>query len=219
MSCEINETLWKHGYELTNQIGKGGFASVYSILSTKYQETYVAKTIQNDTSKRNGNSNSFLSEIEALKSIVHPNIVSIYNHFTDSSFFYIILEFCPGGNLGEFIRKHGVLTRNDFFNYSRQILNALHYMHLRKMAHRDIKPANIFLDAYGRVKLGDFGLAITSNELCKTFSGSQAFQAPEIVKKLPFCPMKADIWAFGVTMYYLAIGDLEFSEQKCTESD
>ena len=113
----------------------------------------------------------------------------------------------------EFNRQIGRLDHKKFIYYSKQILEALSFCHSKKIAHRDIKPDNIFLDKHDRIKLADFGLAkhfdknIKSTEHC----GSVMYCSPEIVKDESFDPFSADIYALGMTFFFMITGKHPFN--------
>lgn len=100
----------------------------------------------------------YFNEIEILKKIVHPNIVSINNYFFENSCIHLIIEYCPNGTIQEFMKKNKLNTSQKI-TILKQILNALSVCHELHIAHRDIKHSNIFMDSYTRPNLGDFGIA------------------------------------------------------------
>lgn len=118
------------------------------------------------------------------------------------------MEYCPNGT----IRQKVNLPYDDFINYARQMLDALAYCHANKIAHRDIKPDNIFIDQYNHIKLADFGFAKQFDDENKSTEkcGSLNFIAPEMFQYQEICPFKADIWALGVTFFFMATGTYPF---------
>ena len=208
--------LQDHGYGLIGPIGKGGFATCFKVSSLKYSDqTFVCKVGTLPTNLLDGRHkasavNAYEQEIEALSSIIHPHVVKIYDHFIDSSYLFLILEYCTNGSLDQVIEKHGGVPPHQLLTLVKQFASALAYCHSIRLAHHDIKPANLLLDFFGRVKLADFGLAAKQSNLCETYSGSLAFMAPEVLEKKPYDPFKADIWSFGATVYNMATGELPF---------
>ncbi|OHS96458.1 CAMK family protein kinase [Tritrichomonas foetus] len=229
---EARKVLYKHGYFLGNPIGDGGFATVYRVKSRQYDEDFAVKLIDlsvaddeplisfpedgvnhkitNNISQLNSAlPSSFEAEINALTNLCHPNVIKIYNHFRSDTLMYIILEYCPGGCIKDLMEKSGYIKPPQLYELCKEILSALDCCHRNGIAHRDVKPSNILIDKYGRAKLADFGLAQKS-QLSKMFGGSLPYLAPEILKKKPFDPIKADVWALGVTFFELAAGYLPF---------
>lgn len=197
------QELSDHGYELITPIGSGSFSSVFLCQCVKYNHLFAVKRVSKE---------EFVDhEVDALISLIHPNIVKLYLTFSNDNFQYLVMEYCKNGT----IKEMNKLEKNKFIFYAKQLLEVLHYCHSQKIAHRDIKPENIFLDEYDRAKLGDFGLAckFKNQELSNSKCGSLMFAAPEILSTSEFDPFKADIWALGITFYYMATGHYPFSDQ------
>lgn len=201
-------TLAKHGYELIQHIGSGAFSSVYLCKSTKYFNLFAIKKVSKNKLSPN--------EVDALISLDHPNIIKLYITFEDEESQYLVMEYCPNGSF----RDRGCISSDKFIYYSKQILEALALCHSKKIAHRDIKPANIFLDQYDHPKLADFGLArhFDSNQTTDQKCGTLMFCAPEILKQQQqICPFKADIWALGVTFFFMITGKKPFPNKSIDE--
>lgn len=204
----ISATLRLEGYEVIKKLGKGGFASVYLVKSIKYNQLFAAKVIKN-TKKA-----SRLVEIEALLKISGPNIIEMYKFFEDEEYLYIILEYCPGGSLKDYVKENGPIPEQQLYKTCSNLIIALKQCHDKNMAHRDIKPGNILIDAWGRPKLSDFGLSRfypSKNVEENNFAGSRAFMCPNMLQKMSYNPFDADIWALGITFYFLAYGILPWN--------
>lgn len=204
---QLIRVLCSHGYEYIETIGSGSSSNVFLCSSEKYHQSFAVKCVINNKLKA--------SEYNALTSLHHPYIINLYEAFEYHNSEFLVMEYCPNNTL-----KHKrKLKYDEFIYYARQILEALAYCHEHKIAHRDIKPENIFLDYYDRIKLADFGLSkyfeqnITSNEKC----GSLMYCSPEVLQKQPFDPFQADIWALGITFYYMATGSFPFPAKNYDE--
>ncbi|XP_017657234.2 serine/threonine-protein kinase Nek5 isoform X1 [Nannospalax galili] len=138
----------------------------------------------------------------------HPNIVTFFSSFQESSRLLIVMEYCDGGDLMKRIqRQRGILFSEDqILGWFVQISLGLKHIHDRKILHRDIKAQNIFLSKNGMVaKLGDFGIARvlnTSMELARTCVGTPYYLSPEICQNKPY-NNKTDIWSLGCVLYEL----------------
>ncbi|KAF6823481.1 serine threonine protein [Colletotrichum musicola] len=133
----------------------------------------------------------------------HPNIVNFIRSFETEAHVYIVLEFCPQGDLYEAIRNgHGPLETEHVRQFMLQLVDAVAYIHSKGVFHRDIKPENIFLTKSGEMKLGDFGLATTENWTLETTVGSDRYMAPEQFDSAGagYSPAQADIWAIGICL-------------------
>lgn len=198
---QIKEVLFEHGYEYKQFLGQGGFSSVYLCQSCKYHHDFAIKrTIISKLTKE---------EYNTLVSLNHPNIIKIYDAFEKDNVLYLVIEYCPNGT----IKKNEQLHYDQFVYYARQILNAISYCHSQKIAHRDIKPENIFYDQFENCKLADFGIAKhfnTINDKSDQKCGSIKYFAPEMFQQQEVCPFKADIWALGITFFYMATGYYPF---------
>lgn len=207
---EIVQIVAANGYELLDSIGQGGFATVYRVKHVVYNRIFALKVMpmQEDNQCR---IQSFLNETESLTKIFHPNIISIYKFFKDEKYFYIVLEYCPGGSLKDLIEKKKTLDKELFISISKQILNAISHLHEKNISHGDIKPANILFDDYYRPKIGDFGMAQYHEDqffLKSSYMCSPAYASPEVLLRKPYNPFKADMWSFGVMCYHMAMGTL-----------
>ena len=208
----LKDILESKGYHLGQKIGEGGFSKCFVVKSTMNDCELVCKVInvQEDPTER-GYLQTYKAEINILTQILHPNVIKIYNHFIEQQYLFIILEMCKGGSLQEIIKKNGKLKGQKLLKTTHEIVSGIDALHAQKIAHHDIKPANILFDSYERAKLADFGFAAVELEpKIKRFAGSIFYMAPEILKKIPYDPFKADIWAFGVTLFQMATGDCPF---------
>ena len=209
----MKQTLASHCYEYKKRLGKGSFATVHLVNSTRYGCDFAVKV---SVKPPDLNEKEASSEIETLTTLAHCYVIRIYEYFTDAKYIYMVLEYCEGGSLDDLVRNRGALSGPSLIQACRQSCLALKACHDRHVAHRDIKPANLLLDQYGRVKLADFGLSTPclGGKLIKQQMGSRAFMAPEIIAREAYDPFKADIWALGVTFYVLVMGKLPW----CSES-
>lgn len=203
----INE----HGYSIGAHLGSGGYGKCFVVFSEKYKENFVCKIIHapaEDMVKRA----SFLREVKSLSSVNHPNIVKIYEYFQRDDDLFMILEHCERGSMQDIITKHKFISESELRQIVFDVLSGIEYCHQKGIAHRDIKPSNILIDRYGHAKLCDFGLALLwmQNKRCSMFIGSIQFMSPEIVRKQLHQPFKPDVWAVGVTFYYLVTRRLPF---------
>jgi calcium-dependent protein kinase len=139
------------------------------------------------------------NEIEILKITDHPNIVKVYEFSEDEKDLNIIMEYCEGGELFEYISKKGTFTEGMACKIIKQIFSALSYLHSNNIIHSDLKPENImFYDKDAKdlhVKIIDFGMATKFNpdEKLSNINGTPYYLAPEVLRRE--YSSKADIWS------------------------
>ena len=203
---ELQAVLRKHGYEYVGKIGYGGFSEVYKVFSLKYRQHFAVKVIdihyQFLVKQKTA---SYFQEVNVLKQIQHRNIISIYDHFQEDNYFFIVLEYCSSGSLDSIIHhSQSAIMQKNLDSIIHQMLTALAICHTNNVAHHDIKPSNFCIDQYMRIKLADFGVA-THNEgpNSSLFGGTLMYSAPEVFERKPYDPYKADIWSAGVTILQL----------------
>lgn len=132
---------------------------------------------------------------------------------TDNSF-VLVLEYCNGGELFDLLVQNGYLPLHQVLDLFQQLVYALAFCHNRGICHRDLKPENVLLNADGRVKLADFGLAslLTPGSLLETSCGSPQYCAPEVILGEPYAGSAADVWSLGVVLYAMTTGGLPFDD-------
>lgn len=205
-----------NNYEIIEQLGSGGFSTVYKVCSKKFGYIFAAKVITVDKLVADKAWESFDAEIQSLVRLDHPNIIRLYDHFRDGNRFFLILEYCEGGSLWDLVRKQGPLKGRHLIEVVLQICSAVSYAFERGIVHRDIKPQNILLDSFGRCKLADFGISHMRSDgaRCRDYRCSACFAAPELLRHLPFDPMKADVWSLGVTIASLVLGAIPWADER-----
>lgn len=212
MEEKLKEILANHDLVIESFLGSGTYGSVYKVRNLKYDEFFAVKVIKMDQEMRIAPN----TEIQLLIEISHhSNIISIYNHFIEEGYLFIVFEYCENGSADSL---KGKLSGVALYKFTKQMIQALAHCHQHHIAHRDIKPANILVDKYGRPKLADFGLSKEATERDGERCGSIGYMAPELFKNAKFDLFKADVWSLGLTLYTLAIGKLPWYEST-KESD
>ncbi|KAL8117586.1 mitogen-activated protein kinase kinase kinase 5-like [Apium graveolens] len=204
-------------------IGRGTFGSVYVGSDRETGALCAMKEVElvaNDQ-KSAECIRQLEQEIQLLSHLKHPNIVQYYGSETVGDRFYIYLEYVHPGSLVNYIRDHcGTITESIVRNFTRHILSGLAYLHSTKTIHRDIKGANLLVDAYGVVKLADFGMAKHLNGQAANLSlkGSPYWMAPELLQPDmqndtgPDLALAVDIWSLGCTIIEMMDGKPPWSQ-------
>ena len=226
---------WNGGlsYNITGQLGKGAFATVFRVQTKKEGRVLAAKELDKRKFMRNGILDiKFDSELKIMQSLKHPNIVQYVDCHTHDNWIYIIMEYIAYGELSKEMDKRGAIPESMVQSITLQILSALRYLHSRNIVHRDIKPDNILIASKDPlvVKLSDFGLSkCVENEetFLKTFCGTLLYCAPEIYpdyfsyqtvaankrrrfgeptpKPSPY-DKSVDMWSFGAVLFHILSG-------------
>jgi len=196
-------------YTLGRLIGKGSFGKVY--LAT-HKLTNGSKVILKSTKKDDSN---LAREIHHHRQFVHPHIARLYEVIVTETLVWLVLEYCPGDELYNYLLKHGKLPVEKDQKTFTQLVGAVCYVHQLSCVHRDLKLENILLDKHENVKLCDFGFTREyegkSNYL-QTFCGTICYSAPEMLKGEKYAGEKVDVWSLGVILYALLCGELPFDD-------
>ncbi|KAI8087153.1 kinase-like domain-containing protein [Thamnidium elegans] len=153
-------------------------------------------------------------EIHHHRQLSHPNIVSLYEILSTEQNIFIVSEHCPNGDLFDALARKKRFSENHVKKWFLQLLDAIQYSHSLGIIHRDLKLENILLDQHNHVKICDFGFArqTDKNQLLKTFCGSLAYSAPEVIQRQKYDGPATDVWSLGVILYTLLAGELPFDD-------
>lgn len=197
-------------YELGESLGEGAFATVVMGLDRVTLERFAVKVIEKRPNDELG-LQFVWRELNVMKSVNHPNIVRTYDIFDTASHLYIVLEYMPGGTLGEIVKRVGRFSEEQARPILFDILNGVAYLHEKSIVHRDLKLKNILCESNEmpvRVKLADFGLAnfvgvrTVSKVALQSQVGSPHYVAPEVLREEPYGPV-VDTWAVGVILHIM----------------
>ncbi|XP_054033775.1 maternal embryonic leucine zipper kinase [Dryobates pubescens] len=201
-------------YELHETIGTGGFAKVklarHHLTGEKVAIKIMDKIALGDDLPR------VKVEIDAMKNLSHQHICQLYHVVETRKKIFMVLEYCPGGELFDYIISKDRLSEQETRSFFRQIVSAMAYIHSQGYAHRDLKPENLLIDGNHNLKLIDFGLCAKPKgglDYClSTCCGSPAYAAPELIQGKAYIGSEADIWSMGVLLYALLCGFLPFDD-------
>ncbi|XP_027471519.1 maternal embryonic leucine zipper kinase isoform X6 [Zalophus californianus] len=201
-------------YELYETIGTGGFAKVKLACHILTGEMVAIKIM--DKNALGSDLPRVKTEIEALKNLRHQHICQLYHVLETANKIFMVLEYCPGGELFDYIISQDRLSEEETRVVFRQIVSAVAYVHSQGYAHRDLKPENLLFDEYHKVKLIDFGLCAkpkgNKDYHLQTCCGSLAYAAPELIQGKSYLGSEADVWSMGILLYVLMCGFLPFDD-------
>ncbi|XP_062509421.1 5'-AMP-activated protein kinase catalytic subunit alpha-2-like isoform X1 [Corticium candelabrum] len=154
-------------------------------------------------------------EIQNMKLFRHPHIIKLYQVISTPTDIFMVMEYVSGGELFEYIIKHGKLSEEKARRFFQQIISGVSYCHRHMVVHRDLKPENLLLDAEANVKIADFGLSnmMTDGEFLRTSCGSPNYAAPEVISGKLYAGPEVDVWSCGVILYALVCGSLPFDDE------
>ena len=202
-------------YEVLGELGRGGMGRVYRVRNVISDRVEAMKVLLPNLVGQQELAERFLREIKLLAALDHPNIASLHTALTANNQLIMIMEFVEGESLGQRLDR-GPIAAGDALAYVDQILSALHYAHERDVIHRDIKPANMMLTPQGVVKLMDFGIARSGQEVALTMAGattgSLTYMSPEQVKGGPV-DARSDLYSLGISLYEMVTGERPFKSK------
>ncbi|XP_029412314.1 serine/threonine-protein kinase ULK1 isoform X3 [Nannospalax galili] len=221
------ETVGKFEFSRKDLIGHGAFAVVFK---GRHREKHDLEVAVKCINKKNlAKSQTLLGkEIKILKELKHENIVALYDFQEMANSVYLVMEYCNGGDLADYLHTMRTLSEDTVRLFLQQIAGAMQLLHSKGIIHRDLKPQNILLSNPGgrranpsniRVKIGhlgasstaDFGFAryLQSNMMAATLCGSPMYMAPEVIMSQHY-DGKADLWSIGTIVYQCLTGKAPF---------
>ena len=227
---------------LERSLGKGSFGEVFYTTIQGETIPYATKVYNRELIEKSEDLFNYMkTEITILKSLDHPNIVKLKEVKKTKKHFYLVMEYCNGGDLYNFLQKYQEKNKSAFSEeivqyLMRQIMSAMHYLHSKNIMHRDIKLENILLKfdseedknnlniMKSQIKIIDFGFA-TSKTLATTVVGNLKNMDPLLIKKLTShgrikklgYDSKIDIWSLGSICYEMLIGKPAFDAEDMIE--
>ena len=230
-------------YTIEKLLGEGSFGKVHLTRKEGDSKKYATKELDREEIDSSEAKKYLINEIRILQSLNHPNIVKFVDIKKTKKHYYIMMEFCNGGelskNLEKYMMKNGTAFPEELVqHFMRQIIDAFKYIHGKKIIHRDVKLDNILLNfdneedkknfnlMKAQVKIIDFGFSCIYNDIKKSILGSPINMDPLILKKLTDSTgatrelgydMSADIWSIGTICYEMLIGKSAFDSNDIKE--
>jgi serine/threonine protein kinase len=215
----LPNSLFHQRYQIVEQVGSGGFASVYKAMDTHMENRLVAIKEVNlsklDQQTAVDATDSFYREVSFLSCLTHTNLPRIYGACRDSEHFYLIMNFIAGETLEAYqnrlLMQKTPLPLSEVLSIGIQLCAVLEYLHAQEpsIVFRDLKPANIMRTPQGRLCLIDFGIArhFKPGQTRDTIAlGSLGYAAPEQYGKAQTTPL-ADIYSLGAVLHQLLSGN------------
>lgn len=198
-------------YRIVALLGRGGMGEVYRAEDLKLGNVVALKflpaSLQNDAAALAG----FHAEVRNARQVSHPNVCRVYDIGEVNGQHFLTMEYIDGEDLASLLRRIGRLPPDKALETAHQICAGLAAAHDCGLLHRDLKPANIMLDGRGRVRITDFGLALSSDDATgrSETAGTPAYMAPEQIAKGE-ASVRSDIYSLGLVFYELFTGHLPY---------
>ena len=197
-------------YVLLHEVGRGGMASVWEAKDEVLARTVAIKLLHGTLAEDPAFLERFRAEALAAARLTHPHIIQTFDTGSDDGKPFIVMEFCPGGTLGELIEKDGPLDPARCVDFSLQICEALGHAHQHQVVHRDVKPGNILIGVADSLKVGDFGIAkaaFTTRDITTTGAilGTVTYISPEQARG-DEPDERSDLYSLGVVLYEMLTG-------------
>ncbi|KAM9406319.1 uncharacterized protein ACWYII_026844 isoform 1-T4 [Salvelinus alpinus] len=197
---KTQSVLEKKGYTTQKEVENGVIAT------DKQGDQFVIKEIKlNETSVLNSSAGEIVSEVESLRQISHPHIVSYKNSFLEDNCYYIVTDHCAKGNLSQKIQEQMTNPTEKYYekimDWFVEICMALKHVHDQGLLHRELRPQSVLLTEFETLRLGAFG---SVNEKATNEDGLVGYLGPEILTGETY-DTKSDIWSLGCVLYELCM--------------
>ena len=201
-------------YILKHTIGKGTFSRVKLGINKITGEKAAIKILDKTKIIEKEDLERIIREMKMLSELDNEHIIKVFQIYENDNHYLIIMEYCEGGELFNYIVERQRLTENEasFFYY--QLIEGVEYIHSKGIAHRDLKPENLLLDQNKKLKIIDFGLSnyFDGEKKLETPCGSPCYASPEMVGGNKYDGFMIDIWATGIILFAMLCGYLPFED-------
>lgn len=198
-------------FDILATLGSGSFGKVYKVKLKNTNQIFAMKVINKKYLIKNQQLRYAVTECNVLKLLNHPFIIKLHYAFQTPDHLYMILDYCPGGDLSYHIVKN-LFEEDEAQFFIAELILAVEHLHSHDIIYRDLKPENILIDGDGHIKLADFGLAkegVGNDRTTQSFCGSPAYLSPEMVNRRGV-GKSADIYGIGAVLYEMISGTPPF---------
>ncbi len=210
-------TVLGERYRIVGLLGRGGMGEVYRADDLKLGQPVSLKFLPPSLAGRAGFLQQFHSEVRNARQVSHPNVCRVYDIGEVEGHHFISMEYVDGEDLGSLLRRIGRLPKRKADQVARQLCVGLAAAHDKGVLHRDLKPSNVMLDGNGRVRITDFGLAVSPGEASPgEVAGTPAYMAPEQFDGKSVT-VQSDLYSLGLILYEIYVGRRVFEASSFAE--
>ena len=206
-----NSTIGFNSFTIEDCLGAGSFGKVFKVRMKSNGEIYAMKVINKRFLMKNNQLRYAITECNVLKQATSPFILTLYYSFQTPENLYMIIDYCPGGDLNFHIIQN-LFEEDEARFYIAELILGIEHLHELDIIYRDLKPENILINEDNHIKLADFGLAkegVNDVQSSKSFVGSPAYLAPEMLMRRGV-GKSADIYGIGAVLYEMICGTPPF---------
>jgi hypothetical protein len=203
-----------NNYTIKKSIGQGGMATVYLAEVIKFQTNVAIKVLNKEYVHNDNIRKRFIAEARNMYKMAHPNIIKVTDLIDDGDTVAFVMEHIEGETLKEHLERKGKLSDGEIKAIFSQMLDAVGYVHDKKLVHRDIKPSNFMINSEGQIKLLDFGIAKNTDAHSADYTqtgtgiqmGTPLYMSPEQVTETKSVTAQSDIYSLGVVLWQMVTG-------------
>jgi serine/threonine-protein kinase len=205
-------------YDIVSELGRGGMGVVYKGYETSLHRYVAIKVLADALAHDEGIKERFLREARSMAALNDPHIIQIYAIDEDEGRTYFVMEFVEGESLSSMLKREHALSVEQAAKVIYQTALGLSTAHDRGVVHRDIKPGNLMISSRGMVKIADFGIALSSQDISKKltstgeFVGTPGYLSPEICLGQPV-DRRSDIFSLGIVLFEMLAGRMPFTDE------
>ena len=205
-------------YRIIGLLGRGGMGEVYRADDLKLGQAVALKFLPSSVSQDPGLLARFHNEVRLARQVSHPNVCRVYDINEEAGRHFLSMEYVDGEDLASLLKRIGHLPGDKALEVARQLCAGVAAAHEKGVLHRDLKPANVMLDGRGRVRITDFGLAVTGEESGDRIevAGTPAYMSPEQLAGKP-ASVRSDVYALGLVLYEVFTGKRAFEAASIAE--
>jgi serine/threonine-protein kinase len=205
-------------YDIVAELGRGGMGVVYKGYEASLNRYVAIKVLADSLAHDEAIKERFLREARSMAALNDPHIIQIYFIGEDEGQTYFVMEFVEGESLGSMLKRDHQLTVEQSAKVIQQTSLGLATAHDRGVVHRDIKPGNLMITSRGTVKIADFGIALSNQDLSKKltttgeFVGTPGYLSPEVCLGKPV-DQRSDIFSLGIVLFEMLTGKMPFNDE------